>query len=142
MANTKAHIILVHGAYHQPHHYDLLVKVLESAGYPVSVPRLPSVGSRSLSDPMAKDTVAIKDAIVKAVDDGAMSIVPVFHSYAGIPGFDALASLSHYQKARIPRVVCISAFIVSHGVSLVDFQAKAPPTYARAEVSVGFNFFE
>lgn len=141
MAGTKAHIILVHGAYHQPHHWDPLVKVLDTAGYPISAPRLPSVGCRSLSDPMAKDTAVIKDAIVKVIDDGATSVIPVLHSYAGIPGFDALASLSPRQKAKIPRVVCISAFVVPRGVSLVDFQAKAPPTYAEAEVSVRTSSF-
>ena len=121
MSNTH-HFILVHGAYHQPLHWEPLVKVLQQSGHRTSTPRLPSVSATPIPDCLAADISAVKTAVLDAIASGSESVVPIFHSYGGIPGFEALATLTDEEKSKIPKVVCISAFIVPKGDSLVSVQ--------------------
>lgn len=131
---AKANILLVHGAYHQPHHWDPLAKLLQDAGYPTSAPKLPSASLTPPDAPLEKDIAVIRQAIADTIDNGAESIVPVFHSYAGVPGFETLATLTPDQKAKIVRVVCISSFVVPKGGSLVTAMGGKPADYTHTEV--------
>lgn len=83
---------------------------------------------------MTEDTTVIKNALVKAIDQGATSVVPVFHSYGGIPGSDALALLTPEQKTKITKAVYISSFVVKKGSSLAGVQDEIP-WYSQTEVS-------
>lgn len=131
---AKAHIVLVHGAYHQPQHWDAFVKVLNAAGHTTSTPRLPSVSHNPPPDALKADVTAIREAVAEAVAQGAVSIVPVLHSYAGIPGFEALATLTPAEKSKIPRVVCIAAFVIPKDNSLASVQDSEARTYVNIEV--------
>lgn len=131
---TKPYIVLVHGAYHQPSHWDLLVELLQSAGHPTSAPKLPSSTASPFPGIFDADVASVKQAVVDAIAQGATSIIPVFHSYGGIPGFEALASLTPDQKRSITRVVCISAFVITRGNSLVGVQESSDRTYVSVEV--------
>lgn len=131
---AKAHVVLVHGAYHQPQHWDAFIKVLNAAGHTTSTPRLPSVSHTPPPDALKADVTAIKEAITEAVDQGASSVVPVLHSYAGIPGFEALATLTPAEKSKIPRVVCIAAFVIPRDNSLASVQDSESRTYVSIEV--------
>jgi alpha-beta hydrolase superfamily lysophospholipase len=131
---AKPYIILVHGAYHQPSHWDLLVGLLQSAGYSTFAPKLPSSGASPLPGVFDADVSSVKQAILDAIAEGVTSIVPVFHSYGGIPGFEALALLTPKQKLVISRVVCVSAFILPKGESVVSVQESSERTYVHVEV--------
>jgi len=135
---VKPHIVLVHGAYHQPSHWDLMVELLQSAGHPTSAPKLPSSSTSPFPEVFDADVASVKQAIVDAIAQGATSIIPVFHSYGGIPGFEALASLTPEEKQQITRVVCISAFVIPRGNSLVSVQESDDRTYVRVEVRKHF----
>jgi len=134
----QTHFILVHGAYHQPQHWSPLITLLHQSGHRTSTPRLPSVSATPIPDCLAADISAIKTTIVDAIANGSESVVPVFHSYGGIPGFEALATLTDEQKSRIPRVICISAFIVPKGDSLVSVQKPDSRNYVEIDVSLFF----
>lgn len=133
------HFILVHGAYHQPQHWDPLVKVLQQSGHRTSTPRLPSVSATPVPDCLTADISAVKTAVVAAIANGSESVVPIFHSYGGIPGFEALATLTQDQKSKIPRVICISAFIVPKGDSLVSVQKPDSRNYVEIDVSLAYS---
>jgi pimeloyl-ACP methyl ester carboxylesterase len=130
----KTHFVLVHGAYHQPQHWDPLVTLLHQSGHQTSTPRLPSVSATPIPDCLAADTIAVKTAVVDAIANGSDNVVPVFHSYGGIPGFEALATLTDEEKSKIPRVICISAFIVPKGDSLVSVQKPDSRNYVEINV--------
>ncbi|KAM0709919.1 hypothetical protein Q7P35_003962 [Cladosporium inversicolor] len=127
------HFILVHGAYHQPQHWDPLVTLLHQSGHQTSTPRLPSVSATPIPDCLAADVSAVKQSIIDAIANGSESVVPIFHSYGGIPGFEALATLTHEQKSKIPRVICISALIVPKGESLVSVQQADSKNYVEID---------
>jgi len=131
---AKHHFILVHGAYHQPEHWDPLVKVLQQSGHQTSTPRLPSVSATPIPDCLAADISAVKQSVADATANGSESVIPIFPSYGGIPGFEALATLTDGQKSKIPRVICISAFIVPKGESLVSVQQADARTYVEIDV--------
>lgn len=131
---AKPCIILVHGAYHQPSHWDLLVELLQSAGYSTYAPKLPSSGASPLPGVFDADVSSVKQAVLDAIAEGATSLIPVFHSYGGIPGFEALASLTPEQKLAISRVICISAFVLPKGDSVAGVQESSERTYVRMEV--------
>lgn len=131
---TKYHFILVHGAWHQPDHWTALVNLLHSSGHSTYTPKLPSASASPPPNVFNEDIAAIKEAISEAAAQGATSIIPVLHSYGGIPGFEALATLTPEEKARILRVVCISAFIVPKGGSLAGAQQRDDSQYVRKDV--------
>lgn len=131
----KTHFVLVHGAYHQPQHWDPLVSLLQQSGHQTSTPRLPSVSATPIPDCLAADTLAIKTAVVDAIANGAESVVPIFHSYGGCPGFEALATLTDDQKSKIPIVICIAAFILPRDNSLVGVQDPNSRNYVAIDVS-------
>jgi alpha-beta hydrolase superfamily lysophospholipase len=131
---AKSHFVLVHGAHHQPQHWDLLVKVLQQAGHTTSTANLPSVSVTPPPEALNADIAAIKQAIVDAITQGAESIVPILHSYGGIPGFEALATLTADEKAKIARVICISAFIIPKGESLVSVQKADSRNFVKIDV--------
>ena len=129
------HFILVHGAYHQPAHWSPLTTLLQASGHRTSTPRLPSVSATPIPNCLAADISAVKQSVVDAIANGAESVVPIFHSYGGIPGFEALATLTDEEKSKIPRVICISAFIVPKGESLVSVQRADSRNYVEIDVS-------
>ncbi|KAH9828055.1 alpha/beta hydrolase [Teratosphaeria destructans] len=117
---SRPHIVLVHGAYHQSWHWHLLKSKLEEAGHRVSTPALPSAGNGvSPAIGLKEDKEAIKLAVEKAAET-AESILPVFHSYAGVPGSEAAAELSQPARDKIVRLVYVMAFVIDQGTSLTD----------------------
>jgi len=133
------HFILVHGAYHQPAHWSPLVTLLQASGHQTSTPRLPSVSAVPIPNCLAADISSIKTSILDAIASGSDSIVPILHSYGGIPGFEAIATLTDEEKSKITRVICISAFIIPKGESLVSVQKPDSRNYV--EITVSFVLF-
>lgn len=90
-------VILVHGLWHQPAHFDRLAGVLRAQGAVVHVPRLHR-GS------LARDTAAVQSV----VDGLPVAPVVVGHSYGGsvITGLD-----------RVRHLVFVAAFVPAAGES-------------------------
>ncbi|KAK4539407.1 hypothetical protein LTR36_010970 [Oleoguttula mirabilis] len=116
----KTHIVLVHGACHQAWHLHLLAQTLDAAGYTTSTPQLPSAAldPTGPSCTLAGDTAVITAAL-EAAAATSDAILPVFHSYAGVPGSEAVAALSNSAKAKIPRLVYLAAFVLEPGTNVL-----------------------
>lgn len=116
---STPHFILIHGAYHRAWHLHLLKAELERSNYPVTTIDLPfSNEDAPQENAMSADTEAIKSVLETAASQSS-SIVPVFHSYAGIPGSDAVAELSESAKEKVLRLVYLAAFIIPEGTALL-----------------------
>jgi pimeloyl-ACP methyl ester carboxylesterase len=125
---AKPHIIIVHGAFHRPWHFHLLQQRLEHAGYRVTVPDLPSTSD----EPPEKAALAIDAETIRFVMEiasaGSTSILPVFHSYGGVAGSEALAQLSLTAANKINRVVFLASFVVERGTTVEEMMGiKLPP---------------
>jgi len=71
MSTSKPTILIVHGAYHCPAHFDRLASRLRSNGYVVEVPSLPSVGiDRDSGEAVSQDAAHILQTIVRLTGQG------------------------------------------------------------------------
>ncbi|KAI1472657.1 Alpha/beta hydrolase fold-1 [Daldinia caldariorum] len=83
METTKPAVIIVSGAFHQPHHYDPLKAKLEADGYEVFIPLLRSCSSQA--GITWKDDVALIHEIVEPHMDNGKEFIIICHSYGGVP---------------------------------------------------------
>jgi pimeloyl-ACP methyl ester carboxylesterase len=106
-------VVLVHGMWHQPAHFDALRSVLQLSGHVVRAPRLHR-GS------LARDAAAVQQAIA----DCSEPPVLVAHSYGG-------AVAGHTTGARA--MLFVTAFVLEVGESCAD--VAGPPPCRPAIVS-------
>ena len=110
-------IILVHGAFHQPEHFDEVAKHLNGSDFRVVRPRLPSVGMAS--DPgsaLHLDAGTVRDALDEVVIQQRSDAVLVMHSYGGLAGSEGygmfqegLAVAPSAESPQVRRLVYLAA---------------------------------
>lgn len=129
---ARLHVVLVHGAYHQPWHFDILRQKLEGIGYTVSVPHLPSSSNEPppIGTAFVKDVGAVQLAIESA-DLSADHILVLCHSYGSVPTSQALSQLSDEVRAKIVHVIFLASFVVPQGCSLTSMGIAESKSWAR-----------
>lgn len=119
--------VCVPGFCHTPAIFDPLRTLLGHYGYPVLPVQLPSVlanGNHASNDP-AQDTRAIRSSVSHLVEAGH-DVIVVLHSYAGVPGGDALQGLGKTDRAQrglrggVLRIVFVMAWIVQEGFKMCE----------------------
>lgn len=144
---TTPTIVLVHGAFHQPEHFNGVASELRNAGFKVVTPRLPSVGLSS--DPgsaLHLDGAAVRDSLHDVIVERESDAVVVMHSYGGLAGTEGYGMFqeehSSSQDARSPRVrrlVYLAAHgAVEKGAMFVNLDAKPP--HLSIDVRCSFSF--
>lgn len=127
--NMQPAIVIVHGAWHIPAHYQEVVDQVNQKGYAdVHCPRLPSA-TETLPLPVTAnlehDTATIQSTIKSLVDDGR-DVVVLMHSYGGVAGNNAMDGLLAPQRKalKLPggvvHLVYMAAFVQPAGSRLVD----------------------
>ena len=128
--DLKPTILLIHGAWHVPKHYQLLTDRLEAAGYAVVVPHLPTCNN---ADPpnlatVDDDVKNIRQVMQKLVADDKR-VIALMHSYGGIIGSAALGEFVAVDGgAGLIALAYMSAFIPFEQESLAGiFGGTLPP---------------
>jgi pimeloyl-ACP methyl ester carboxylesterase len=126
MSQPTPTILIIPGGWHTPAHYASLQHTLESAGFKVHTPTLPST---SLSHPpyadLAADTAHIRCEAERLIEDGSELLV-LMHSYGGQAGTNALSGLSVSERIEaglrggVRDLVYLSAAASLEGKSMVD----------------------
>lgn len=124
MAATKgSDILLAHGAWHRPHHYQAFTKALASRGYNLIIPALPSVGEEATGISWSADTKALLELAEPLFSQGK-ELVLIAHSYGGVPASVATRSNSVEERAQrglkggFREIVFLCAFVMpAAGVS-------------------------
>ena len=105
---------------------------LEGHGYPpVGLP-LASVGAAPAHTSFDGDVKGIRDCLTKLVDDEGKDVVPVTHSYSGMPGAEAPVGLGKKErqaaglKGGVIRLVFIMAFAMPEGFQPTAGGAQFP----------------
>ncbi|KAH9906401.1 alpha/beta-hydrolase [Xylariomycetidae sp. FL2044] len=120
----KPTIVIVHGGWHVPESYSALIAGLESKGYEVHVPRLPS--TRQVRPPNAfldDDTDLIRSYVESLVRAGR-TVLPILHSYGGQVGTNALYDLGLETRSAqglrggISRLVYLAGNAASEGSTM------------------------
>ena len=124
MATEKPTILLAHGAWHVPAHYEPTAKPLREAGFEVIIPQHKSVSKDLKSDPgsaMQKDAAALADILRQILSDGK-DVILLMHSYGGVCGCDAVGMVVEDSpptaSGRILRLVFLAAHVIEKGVSM------------------------
>lgn len=122
MSIAKPTIVFVTGAWHSPELYKPLTSALESAGYTVKAPHLPSVGGEQ--DSFKEDVNVVREAIEASVTAG-QDVVIVMHSYGGVVGSEAAEGFSRLDKpsgdrerGSVVHLVYVTAFALAEKKSL------------------------
>lgn len=149
-AEERAHIVFVPGHWHTLYHAKPLVTQLEKAGYGVTPHQLASVGLKDPAPTFADDVNGIVSAVTKVVNAGK-DVILVLHSYAGMPGSEAVnkfieldTPVAHASLSRgvLRRVVYISAYMFPPGfvMDAKMFVADSDPMFSIDE-GKGLTYF-
>ena len=134
ISSSKPVILLLHGAWHLPAHYASLIRLLESKGFAVNCPRMPSCNDASPPNKTLDDDLrCARQAALDYVEQG-IDVVALMHSYGGVVGTNALAKLHQGQTiggrgtGRVKALIYMAAFIPSENQSLAAmFGGQLPP---------------
>lgn len=113
-------IVLAHGAWHTPWHYEPLTKGLEEKGYQVLSPQLPSVTPQRAG--LEGDAAVVRSEIEKLFASGKDAVI-LMHSYGGNVGNEASKDLqkpADGSKPGVVRLVYLCAFAVPVGKSVIS----------------------
>jgi pimeloyl-ACP methyl ester carboxylesterase len=130
----KPTIILVHGAWHRPIHFQLVTASLASHGYKTLTPALPSVDlapEQTLPSSEA-DIAAVRETIVAELDSGH-DVILAPHSYGGIPASGALQGLdpatrsAQGKSTAVRAVAAIASFILPAGDDIPAAEQRPRP---------------
>jgi pimeloyl-ACP methyl ester carboxylesterase len=128
MGITKPTIVIIHGAFHVPAHYDTLTYYLRAAGYEVHIPRLPSANeARPPNADLATDTQLIRTYVESLVEAGR-TVIALMHSYGGQVGTNALRELGRQSRRKsipgavggVSHLIYMAAYALSKGFSMMD----------------------
>jgi hypothetical protein len=99
MATAKSRIVCVSGAFCGFYAYISTSDALKQQGYEVLAVSLPSVGARPSHESFAQEVAAIHEAAMGPIIAGK-DVVLVVHSWAGVPGSEAMNSLGKVRARR------------------------------------------
>ena len=114
---SKPVFVFVHGAWHGPDCFNLVIEQLDAAGYNSVAVTLPSVGAEPPLKGFEPDVEVISTAVSKVLNSGN-DVVLVMHSYGAIPACEAMKGMS--GKGKIRRLVFCCAFVLLEGGTLVE----------------------
>ncbi|KAJ1330814.1 alpha/beta fold hydrolase [Microdochium nivale] len=98
--SQKPVILLIHGAWHSPGHYNLLIAGLRDAGYVVLVPTLTTLGwGDEVLGKSWPDDVALLISILLPYFDQGREVVVVGHSYGGVSATQCCAGHTVPERA-------------------------------------------
>jgi pimeloyl-ACP methyl ester carboxylesterase len=117
---AKPVFVLLHGAWHTPRCWSLLIPHLTDAGYEAVAPALPSSGSNPPTPDWSADVTLIRETVSSLVDQDR-DVVVVMHSFSGMTGGTALEGLDKASRTAqgleggVVRLIYLVAFIVAEG---------------------------
>lgn len=117
--------MIIHGAWHSPRHFQLLINALSKRGYDTVAPLLPSVRGNPKVD-LYDDAKAVQSGLKRLIERNEKEVVVVMHSYGGMVGTEAIEkflSRSERQKrglnGGVVSLFYMTAFLGPKGSSLL-----------------------
>ena len=139
----KSTFVFVPGAWHTPSAFGGVMAALLTHGYLSVGVSLPSVGAVPAVNDVTEDIFAIREVVIKLVEQGEEVIV-VLHSYGGIPGSQALEGLGKKERERagdvggVVRLVYIAAYVLPAGFQLASRgDVTQFSKWVRSDIEVG-----
>lgn len=98
-------LVLVHGAWHNPKHFEPLIKILASHGYKCIAVDCPSSNDTQTISTADDDCTAVRAAVLKELDTADVLVVP--HSQGGVAATNALQGLSSATRSASGHVTSV-----------------------------------
>jgi pimeloyl-ACP methyl ester carboxylesterase len=117
-------LVLVHGAWHSPKHFEPLTQVLTSHGYRTIGVDCPSTNDTQTRSTFEDDCEAVRSAVLKEL--ATADVLVVAHSYGGAPASSALRDLSQTarsaagQATSVIGIAYICAAVLPAGITFLD----------------------
>jgi pimeloyl-ACP methyl ester carboxylesterase len=121
--------VLVHGAWHGGWCWHKIVSRLEALGHKVVAPDMPGHGS----DPQPIATVTLPDIVSRVhevIDAQNEPVILVGHSYGGA----IITQASEKRAAKIKSLVYVTAFLLDHGLSLMNLAEQDSESHLGGQV--------
>lgn len=123
MSTNKPTLVIIHGAFLTPESYNKLTTALESAGYEVHVPRLPTVNeARPPNSSLNEDSTFIRRYVESLIRAGR-TVVAIGHSYGGqvmssaLYGLGSEARSSQGLKGGVSDLIYLAGYALQEGES-------------------------
>ena len=120
--SEKPAIVLVHGAWHIPAHYQGFIDALTNAGFETHCPLLPTCNGAQPANSTLEDDTNTIEALIRSLIDKGRQVLLLMHSYAGVVGTNAVnQNLSFTQRKRnglpsgVIALVYLCAFMLQPG---------------------------
>ena len=128
---TKPSIVLCHGAWHSPAHFEQLIDYLQAHGYTCLATALPSVHhAPNPTTNLASDIEAFRADVLSSLQHN--DVLAVGHSYAGsvtssaIRGLDRKSRQAEGHQTAVIGLALITAFMLPAGAALLDALGGKP----------------
>jgi len=135
--DRKPTVLLVHGSWHRPCHYERLIRQLKQLGFEVVCPALPSIGKDRLGKGWHDDVLRIQETALQLFAK-KKQVVLLAHSYGGIPAAAATEGLTRSERAAagLPggfcHVIYMSAFALpAREMSLLQSVGGSFPSWVN-----------
>lgn len=125
-------VVLVPGAWLSADIYSGVAAALSGYGYPTVSLALPSTGATPPHNDFTEDVDGIRRCLTRLVVAEQSEVVLVLHSYAGMPGSEAVKGLGKReregkgQKGGVVRLVFIQAYAMPEGFTPTAGGAQFP----------------
>jgi len=141
--DKKPIVVLIHGGYHTPAHFDLLLRTIR-AEYDVLAPALTTVGwDDRISGKTWRDDVALLHSIIDPLMDQGRQIIILGHSMGGIVithfsiGESVAERSALGKKGGVAAVFYLTAAVVPAGKSALEMNARpSAPNVHDVDVSL------
>ena len=136
-------VLFIRGGWHTLAAYEKFLGILESEGYTVVAPDLPSAAQNTSADPAGDDVRYFASLAAKLADQGH-EILVIAHSYGGTIATDAMAGLGlSARKVKglqggVKRMVYVAAFMLERGTCLEDLAPADSLPWCQFEVGLPF----
>jgi pimeloyl-ACP methyl ester carboxylesterase len=135
-------IVLVHGAWHSPKHFDPTTKVLVSHGYKVVGVDCPSTNDTQTLNTFEDDCEAVRSAVLQELETA--DVLVAAHSYGGAVATSALQGLSLAARSAsghatsVIGIAYICAAVLPAGISFLDALGGNPVAIHDLSANDGF----
>ncbi|MDI1490850.1 MAG: hypothetical protein OHK93_002055 [Ramalina farinacea] len=144
---SNSAIVLVHGAWHIPQHYQDFVPLLAKEGFEVHCPHLPTCDEATkLTASLYDDARLVRDCVVDLIERGR-EVIMLLHSYGGAVGTEAVTGLSRSERADsglqggITHLIYMCGFMLQVGESVGGASLPRPiPEPVERDEATGTTF--
>ncbi|CZR54964.1 uncharacterized protein PAC_04849 [Phialocephala subalpina] len=149
MSTSKPTILILHGAWHSPPHYQSLVTLLNAAGYPTLCPTQPTFDAKPPTKTLHNDAEFVQGILKELIEEEGKEVVLALHSYSGVVGTQAVTE--EFSKAArekrgleggVIRLLFMAGFVLKHGMSLGSAFGGGLPPFVPVEEDGSCNMLE